>query len=463
MLLLIRPGVPVFLLALAIIRAGGVEVIVDIAMGQEAFRSRVKLAAPRWIFAESLLLALQQRPAARRVLRARGVEIPELGGFAGARTVVTGPWLPGLPAGHLALRDLLRPAGRAAPWDEASLDPDEDMLIVFTSGTTAAPKGVVHTHATMGAALDMLLAHMPAQPGDVFYASVLHIVVPALCRGARTILAPARFSAHRALEHLQRYRVSKTFATPSEYEEVIAVCRAAARMLPTTLDTIMLGSAPAGPGFLRRLQAILPPRTAVWSAYGMTEMLPICAVSLEEKLDFADAGDLVGRPLPGVTVALAADGELVISGPNLFRRLLGGVPVQEYATGDMARLDDQGRVILLGRKKDMIIKKGHNIYPGMIEPTIQRIAGVQNCALVGSYNPATSDEEIVLVVEKDDPRDEPTYRRYLAAALLSGPHSIDVYAQPDRIVFARLPTAGRSRKVDKQKLRAMVAARGEQP
>src|SRR5689334_11779987 len=73
-LVLIRPGMPVFLLALAVIRAGGVIVLADIAMGQEAFKSRVKMAQPRWIFAESLLLTLQKIPLARRILRARGVE-----------------------------------------------------------------------------------------------------------------------------------------------------------------------------------------------------------------------------------------------------------------------------------------------------------------------------------------------------------------------------------------------------
>lgn len=460
-LLLVRPSIRAILLALATLRAGGVLVVGDIAMGREVFASRMQLAAPRWIFAETLLLALQQTALVRRLLKRRGMEIPEIAVRGPTRIVNIGPRLPGLPPYDLALADLRRPGPPPAGADQ-ELDPAGDALIMFTSGTTALPKGVVHTHASIAAALDLILGFLRPDPTDVFYAAVLHLIIPALCSGARTVIARPALSAPATLRCLAQHKVTKTFAIPAEYEALVSLCAQTAARLPATLDTILLGAAPITPLFLGRLAAAIAPQTRVLSVYGMTEMLPVCVTSLDEKRQYTAPGDLVGRPVPGVGVALASDGELVVRGPHLFHRYLDGPAVAEHATGDLATIDAAGRVVLMGRKKDMIIRGHHNIYPALIESTILQVPGVRNCALVGVYDTARSDEVVVLVVEKADPRNEPTYHRYLAAQLLAGPHSIDLYAQPDRIVFAPLPTTGRSRKVDKQKLRALLGGRSEE-
>jgi acyl-CoA synthetase (AMP-forming)/AMP-acid ligase II len=454
-LLLVRPSVRAILLALTALRAGGVLVIGDIGMGREVFASRMRLVAPRWVFAETLLLALQQSAFLRRRLKGRGVEIPEITGLAPARIVNIGPRLPGLLRADLAWADLQRALPVPVGADQ-EVDPGADALIVFTSGTTALPKGVVHTHGGIAAALDLMLGCLPPTPGDVYYGSALHIIVPALCSGAPTVLPRAALSPSATLRCLARYRVTKTFAIPAEYEPLVSLCAQTGTPLPASLDTILFGAAPIPAAFLERLAAVVAPHTQVLVAYGMTEILPICVVSLAEKLAYTAPGDLVGRPLPGVSLSLAPDGELRVGGPHLFDRYLDGPPVREHATGDLATMDPQGRVILIGRKKDMIIRGHHNLYPTLIESTIRQVPGVRNCALIGVYDPVRSDEAVVLVVEKADPRDEATFRRYLTAELLTGPHSIDQEAQPDRIVFAPLPTAGRSQKVDKQKLRALL-------
>jgi acyl-CoA synthetase (AMP-forming)/AMP-acid ligase II len=455
-LLLVRPSIRAILLALAVFRAGGVLVIGDIAMGQEVFASRMRRVAPRWIFAETLLLALQRSAWLRRRLKRRGVEIPEIADLPPARIVNIGPRLPGLIRYDLTLADLQRPRP-GAPVADQERDPASDALIVFTSGTTAEPKGVIHTHGSIAATLDLMLGCLHPAPHDVYYGGTLHIIVPALCSGAPTIIPPATLGAAATLRGLTRYKVTKTFAVPAEYEPLVALCAQTGTRLPASLDTILFGAAPIPPAFLERLAGVIAPQTQVLAAYGMTEILPVCVVSLAEKLAYRAPGDLVGRPLPGVVLTLAPDSELCVSGPHLFDRYLDGPPVREHATGDLARCDPTGQVVLIGRKKDMIIRGTHNLYPALIESTILQIPGVRNCAVIGVYDPARSDESVVLGVETDDPRDEATCRRALAAELLSGPHSIDLYAQPDRIVFAPLPTAGRSRKVDKQKLRALLS------
>src|SRR5690606_5974603 len=92
------------------------------------------------------------------------------------------------------------------------------------------------------------------------------------------------------------------------------------------------------------------------------------------------------------------------------------------------------------------IRGKHNIYPPLFEPIIRQIEGVRDCAMVGVYNPQIADEEIVLFIESESPLDE----NWLREQLLSGEHSIDLYAQAQHIFFEALPYSGRSVKLDKK-------------
>jgi acyl-CoA synthetase (AMP-forming)/AMP-acid ligase II len=474
-LLLVRPGIPVIVLAMSLLRAGASLVLADIGMGKEVFESRMRMAQPRWVFAETILLAMQRIGPLRRAMRARGVEIPEIGSWGDASIVNVGPRVPFLGC-SLSLRDLQRPLvsdeGRRTKDegsrftdpssfvadDEETQTPDDEALVVFTSGTTGLPRGVTHSIGSISATVEMISSRLHATPADVVYASSFHLVMPALSSGGLAILPPHKFDAEKFLRDLQRYNVTLTFGIPGDFEKVVALCHQTNQRLPDTLAYIMLGSAPVPAGFLKRLKAVLPEKTEAWDVYGMTEMLPVCDVSLTEKLAHDGPGDMVGRPLPGVCVRLAEDGELVVSGPNLYSHVLGNgnPPATEHFTGDIALIDEQGRVVLTGRKKDMIIKQEHNIYPALFEPTILRIPGVHACALIGVYHDGNSDEEIVLVIEKEAGTDQAALERTLRRELLDGPNSIDTYAQPDRIVFAPLPRSGRSNKVDKKRLREML-------
>jgi acyl-CoA synthetase (AMP-forming)/AMP-acid ligase II len=187
----------------------------------------------------------------------------------------------------------------------------------------------------------------------------------------------------------------------------------------------------------------------------MTEALPVSWVSLEDKLAHLGDGDLAGEPCPGVHIRIAADGEILVSGPNLCRGYLGMPPATEVATGDIGRLDG-GRLVLLGRKKDMIIRGSYNIYPALVEDTVAAVRGVRRCALIGLYDDRRADEEVVLAVEPQDGADRAELRRRVKREIFEGPRRIDIYARPDRIVFTRIPLAGRSHKPDKIALRKLV-------
>ena len=110
---------------------------------------------------------------------------------------------------------------------------------------------------------------------------------------------------------------------------------------------------------------------------------------------------------------------------------------------------EDGRLVLLGRAKDMIIRGETNIYPELFEPIIERIRGVRRCALVGQYRVHLADECVVLVVEPESGVDADELRRRLRHELRFGDHRIDDAAQPDFIFTMSLPEVGRASKVDK--------------
>jgi acyl-CoA synthetase (AMP-forming)/AMP-acid ligase II len=197
------------------------------------------------------------------------------------------------------------------------------------------------------------------------------------------------------------------------------------------------------------MRAVVEPSTGVWSVYAMTEMLPVGAIGMNEKLETETSGDLVGRPFPGVRVRVSDDDELFVSGPNLFRGYLGEDEVTEHATGDLAALDEQGRVVILGRKKQMIIRGRDNIYPSLIESVVDSIPGVRRSCLCGYYDEARADERLVLVLEPAAGEDDARLIRRVRNAIVAGPTRIDANAIPDRIVVMPLPVDARSRKTDR--------------
>jgi acyl-CoA synthetase (AMP-forming)/AMP-acid ligase II len=179
---------------------------------------------------------------------------------------------------------------------------------------------------------------------------------------------------------------------------------------------------------------------------------------MRAKLDWTGEGDLVGSPVPGVEGRIGSDGELIVRGTCLFSRYLGGPPVIEHGTGDLARIDANG-IALLGRAKDMIIRGEFNIYPALYEPAFERLPGVRRSAMIGLHDDATSDERVVVVVEPSAGIDPQQLERDVAEALRRGNVGIDAFAHPDLIMAFALPESGRSSKIDKAALRQVVRER----
>ena len=443
----VRPSPESLVLALGVVAAGGVVVFADPGAGPEMFAARLRLARPRWSAAESVLYAGSRLRPVRWYARRRGLLLPDLGGLRvpgepPMRHVHVGRRLPGVPRDALSFARL---ASGDAPEPHEDPDPAAPAAVIFTSGTTANPRAVVHTGASLAAALDLFRTRLPLGPGDVVHTDQLMLGLPTLIAGARWSLPPLSCPPAVFARLLRERGATHTFCVPVHLAEVLD----ASPTLPASLRYVLLGAAPAPPAILRRAVAAAP-SAEVLSVYAMTEILPVAIASAEEKLAHAGPGDLLGAPLPGIGARIAADGELMLSGPNLCRGYLGADPLTELATGDLARLDGD-RLVLVGRKKDMLIRGEFNLYPGLYEPAIAALPGVAEAAIVGVPDPRTGDEEVVLAVVGD--AGLPARLRRLL------PGVIDHDALPDRVVVLdALPRCGRTRKLDRDRLRGLVAA-----
>jgi long-chain acyl-CoA synthetase len=186
-------------------------------------------------------------------------------------------------------------------------------------------------------------------------------------------------------------------------------------------------------------------------------MAPVARVDMAEKLAWQGEGDLVGAPLPGSRVRIGEGGELYVAGDWLCDHYLGGDRLTEVATGDLARLDDEGRIILLGRVKDMIIRGHYNIYPALYEGKIEEIPGVARCALIGVWDDHLGDERVVLVLDAAN-ETNPVRLKRRVEQVLRAEAIVDTLALPDEIVVMPLPESGRTHKIDRNALRRKLVS-----
>ncbi|MFE9563023.1 AMP-binding protein [Streptomyces sp. NPDC006487] len=457
----VRPGPRALAVLLALWRLGLRGAVLDPGAGPDVLRARLTAARPALVLADAAAQAVAgwARPLARR---AAGLELPELAGL-GAPVATVGRRLPGCAPG------LDRHAGRLGVPSRFTGDGDADAVIVFTSGTTARPRAVVHTRASLAAGMETVSALFSPSPGETsasfgeasapaagagpVLGGTFFVLVPSLVRGAPVAL-PAR-SPRVLARQLARLAPRDTYLTPPQLRDAL---RAGARFR----GRVWTGSAPASAELLGRVRE--SGADEAWGVYALTELFPAAAVESREKAAYEGPGDLVGAPLPGVRAGSDADGQLLLAGPGARHRYLGEDPDPWVRTGDRARLDGAGRIVLEGRAKDMVLRRAENIYPGLYEPSLH-VPGVELALLVGIpadtrdgrdrvAGAVCGDERLVAVVQPCHGTSEPALR-----SALTGPLRRMGTAAPDALLFARIPLSGRSRKPDRAATAALAAHR----
>lgn len=397
-LVMVRQGLPLIAAAFALFKLGAVPIIIDPGMGQKSFLACVARSKPR------LLLGIPLAQAMSHVFR------------TAFRTVDSRVWVSGSSTSRLgAVTSKIRnPKSKIVHCAATDL-----AAVLFTSGSTGAPKGVCYEHGMFEAQIRLVRATYGIQPGEVDLPMlpIFALFNPAL--GMTTIVPeidpsrPATVDPAKIVRAIQQEKVTNSFGSPTLWRKIAAHCLARNLTLPSVKRVLMAG-APVPPALFADLQKILPNGTA-HSPYGATETLPIASISaqnvLNETATATGKGTCVGRPVPEMTVKiipitdgpvseiheLPADeiGEIIVSGPVVTQnydqlpeatadaKIRGGGYLW-HRMGDVGYLDALGRLWFCGRKAERVETEAGPLYPDQVEPIFLTHAGVERVALIGT-------------------------------------------------------------------------------
>lgn len=349
-------------------------------------------------------------------------------------------------------------------YDTCDVKPDDTAVLLYTSGTTGRPKGAMLTHANLAANALALHQAWGWRPDDVLLHALplfhIHGLFVAchcvLLNGTKMILLP-KFDVAKVMQSLPRATVF--MGVPTFYTRLLAD-PAFNRGVCGRMRLFISGSAPLLPQTFDEFRQ----RTGhtILERYGMTET----GMNTSNPLDGPRRPGTVGKPLPGVSIRIVNDtnqplpagevGQLQVKGDNVFKgywRLLEKTAEEftadgYFRTGDLARLDDDGYVAIVGRSKDLIISGGLNIYPKEIESYLDNIDGVRESAVIGAAHPDFG-EAVVAVVVRAPGREDVTEADIVAALK----QKIAGYKVPKRVFFVPELPRNTMGKVQKNLLR----------
>jgi O-succinylbenzoic acid--CoA ligase len=236
-------------------------------------------------------------------------------------------------------------------------------------------------------------------PMPLSHVGGLMILARSAAAASTVVLEP--FEAERTARALQEGDITLASLVPTMLARVLD---AGGRPGPR-LRRIMLGGGPCPPALLRRAADAGFP---VSQTYGLTEA---CST-----VTLAEPGDLetAGRALPGTGLTVAQDGEILISGPTVVGEW------DALRTGDLGRLDDQGRLTVIGRKSDTIVTGGENVAPAEVEAVLEEHPGVAEAAVFARPHPEWGESVTALFVPATDPPPDAADLRDHCAERLAG-------------------------------------------
>lgn len=443
---LVPPGIDLTAVVYAVWRAGGSVVVADAGLGVAPMAGALRSADPQYVIGIAKGLA---------AVRALGVE--------GTRVLVSERTGRAARAERRAVDALLTltdlragdPTTGPAPEPLPTPTPDDEAAVLFTSGATGPPKGVVYRHRQLLAQRDVIEQALELRGGESLVAAFAPFALygPALGMTSAVpdmdVTQPDTLTAAALVEAVEAVDADVVFASPAALRNIVATHDPA----HGTLDGVRLVMSAGAPVPVALLEDVarLVPNAATITPYGMTEALPLTSTdprTVAAQDLAAHAGVCVGRPVPGVTLRiapLAADGapgeddsltdapdvsgEVVARAPHVkshYDRLWGtqrhtAHPTGWHRTGDIGHLDAQGRLWIEGRGIHTVTTERGPVTPGGIESRVERIEAVRSAAVVGIGPAGRQRVAVVLVPERGvDARlhgDSPVAAPDLAAAV----------------------------------------------
>lgn len=443
--LLVPPSDDFFALVFGLLKAGAVPVIVDPGIGPANLRGCLDWAAPE------AFVGVPRAHLARRALRWAPTA---------DRLVTVGPRLPGGGPTLAAVERAGRAARGPAPRPRAAV---EDAAVLFTSGSTGPPAGVVYRHPHIAAQLAALRALFAVGPDDVSVSTFPLFALFGPPLGMTTVVPrmdmtrPAAVDPDQVFEAVTAFQATVMFGSPGLLRTVGRAARERGVRLPS-LRLVQSAGAPVRRDVLEGTLAFLRDGARVVTPYGATEALPVASIDSDELLCLPRSGVCVGRPAPGVEVEVIriADGpvpvwddalrvapgevgELAVRGPVVTERYLDDPEADARAKidrdgqvvhrmGDLGRIDAEGRIWFCGRKVHRVVTAGGTLFTVPCEEVFAAEPGVARAALVG-VGPAGAQQPVVLVELEPGTDPTPSLTRALlergaADSLTAGIHTV---------------------------------------
>jgi long-chain acyl-CoA synthetase len=346
------------------------------------------------------------------------------------------------------------------------VDPGQPLLLLYTSGTTARPKGVTHTHRSMLALSDLAQEHLLGSEEPtlcvlpIMHAGAFTIVATTLYAGQSLVLLP-KFDPGEMLDAIEQFHCTRLVLMPALWQFVLAEQERAPRRVSSLKGAAVAGDA-APIALQDRFQTIFG--IPLQEAYGLTESVVVSVNPIE-----ALRPGSIGQPLAGLDLrvvdsvgrdlAAGETGELLVRSPGTCIGYWNDPAATRAAlddgwlhTGDLVSRDAEGYYWFRGRAKEIIIRAGSNISPQEVEEVLYHHPAVWEVGVVGQPDPVYGETVVAFLALREGASADAAELREFALKSLAD------YKTPEKFVFLPVLPKGPTGKVQRRALREMLTA-----
>lgn len=487
-LLMVPPGLDFVALSFALFKMGVVPVLIDPGMGKQNLLDCIDVVQPE------CMIAIPKAHIARLIYRKRFRSLKQL------VTVGSKMW------GGYTLDDIRKIADELQPSREKTFDivhtiGSESAAIVFTTGSTGPPKGVVYFHSQMEGQVESIQKEFNIEAGDVDFPIFPLFVLFSTAWGIPAVLPdmdptkPSKANPKLLLEGIEDHGVTMSIGSPAVFRVLGEYCAENNIMLSSIRRILMVG-APVAPELHETFSKVLVDKASTYTPYGATEALPVANISGREILESTGVasrhgkGTCVGRPFPGVQLRIIGIddepissfseelslepfeiGEVCVNGPMVTEEYFKNPQATKVAKmnspqgtwhrmGDLGYLDGDGRLWFCGRKAHRVNCAEGEFYPVPIESIFNQHKEIRRSALVGLGQRGSQNMVLILEPRSSNLLNDPKAQNRVISELIEMAKSFPQACQVKRFLWhSELPTDIRhNAKIFREKLALWAAS-----